>query len=39
MPKVKDLFEGWEDRWWPKPLAKTERAAVPAFRPQLAAAE
>ena len=22
MPKVKDLFDGWEDRWWPKPMAK-----------------
>jgi hypothetical protein len=39
MPKVKDLFGDWEDKWWPKPLAKGQRAAVPAFRPQLAAAE
>ena len=39
MPKVKDLFEGWEDKWWPKPLAKSQRAAVPAFRPHVAAAE
>ena len=39
MPKVKDLFGDWEDRWWPKPLARGERAAVPAFRPQTVAAE
>jgi hypothetical protein len=39
MPKVKDLFGDWEDKWWPKPLAMGQRAAVPAFRPQLAAAE
>jgi alkanesulfonate monooxygenase SsuD/methylene tetrahydromethanopterin reductase-like flavin-dependent oxidoreductase (luciferase family) len=39
MPRVKDLFDDWEDKWWPKPLAKGQRAAVPAFRPQLAAAE
>jgi alkanesulfonate monooxygenase SsuD/methylene tetrahydromethanopterin reductase-like flavin-dependent oxidoreductase (luciferase family) len=39
MPKVKDLFGEWEDKWWPKPLARGQRAAVPAFRPQLAAAE
>ena len=39
MPKVKDLFGDWEDKWWPKPLAKGQRASVPAFRPQLAAAE
>ena len=39
MPKVKDLFGDWEDKWWPKPMAKGQRAAVPAFRPQLTAAE
>jgi len=37
--KVKDLFGDWEDKWWPKPLATGQRAAVPAFRPHLAAAE
>ena len=37
--EVKDLFGDWEDKWWPKPMAKGQRAAVPAFRPQLAAAE
>ena len=39
MPSVKDLFADWEDKWWPKPMAASQRAAVPAFRPQLAAAE
>ena len=39
MPKVKDLFGEWENKWWPKPMAKSQRAAVPAFRPQLTAAE
>ena len=39
MPKVKDLFGEWEDKWWPKPMAKGQRAAVPAFRPQTVAAE
>jgi hypothetical protein len=39
MPKVKDLFSDWEDKWWPKPMAKAQRAAVPAFRPHAVAAE
>jgi hypothetical protein len=38
MPHVKDLFSEWEDKWWPKPMAKSQRAAVPAFN-ALAAAE
>jgi hypothetical protein len=26
MPQLKDLFrDQWEDRWWPKPLAKQQR--------------
>jgi hypothetical protein len=39
MPKVKDLFGDWEDKWWPKPMAEGQRAAVPAFRPRAVAAE
>jgi alkanesulfonate monooxygenase SsuD/methylene tetrahydromethanopterin reductase-like flavin-dependent oxidoreductase (luciferase family) len=27
-PQLADLFEGeWEDRWWPRPLARAHRAA------------
>jgi alkanesulfonate monooxygenase SsuD/methylene tetrahydromethanopterin reductase-like flavin-dependent oxidoreductase (luciferase family) len=37
MPKVKDVFSEWEDRWWPRPMAADSRAAIPAFVPQLAA--
>ena len=37
MPKLKDLFSEWEDRWWPQPMAAGQRAAVPAFMPKLAA--
>ena len=39
MPKLKDLdvFKGWEDHWWPKPMQRTARAEVPAFVPRVAA--
>ncbi|MGA9867204.1 MAG: LLM class flavin-dependent oxidoreductase [Acetobacteraceae bacterium] len=37
MPRMKDLFSEWEDRWWPKPMDAHSRAAVPAFMPRLAA--
>ena len=31
MPQLRDLFEDeWEDHWWVKPLAKSERAGVEA---------
>jgi hypothetical protein len=39
MPKVKDVFGEWENRWWPKPMARNQRAAVPTFQPKLVAAE
>jgi hypothetical protein len=39
MPKVKDLFSDWEDKWWPKPMAHGQRAAVPGFRSHAVAAE
>jgi alkanesulfonate monooxygenase SsuD/methylene tetrahydromethanopterin reductase-like flavin-dependent oxidoreductase (luciferase family) len=37
MPRLKPLFDEWEDRWWPKPMQQEERAALPAFAPKLAA--
>jgi len=37
MPKLKPLFEEWEDRWWPQPMDAKQRAEVPAFVPGLAA--
>jgi alkanesulfonate monooxygenase SsuD/methylene tetrahydromethanopterin reductase-like flavin-dependent oxidoreductase (luciferase family) len=37
MPKLKDVHAGWEDRWWPRPMDASLRAAVPAFQPRLAA--
>jgi alkanesulfonate monooxygenase SsuD/methylene tetrahydromethanopterin reductase-like flavin-dependent oxidoreductase (luciferase family) len=37
MPKLKDHFAGWEDRWWPQPMEQAQRAEIPAFMPKLAA--
>src|SRR5262249_56983265 len=37
MPRVKDLFGEWEDKWWPQPMAAEARAAIPAFAPRPAA--
>jgi alkanesulfonate monooxygenase SsuD/methylene tetrahydromethanopterin reductase-like flavin-dependent oxidoreductase (luciferase family) len=31
MPRFKPKFDEWEDRGWPKPLARRERAPVPSF--------
>jgi len=39
MPQLKDLFSEWEDRWWPQPMERRLRAAVPAFQPQASAAD
>ena len=39
LPKMKGLFSEWEDRWWPQPMAKPERAAPAAFQPGAMAAE
>ncbi|HEV7994776.1 MAG TPA: LLM class flavin-dependent oxidoreductase, partial [Stellaceae bacterium] len=36
MPRLKGLFPEWEDRWWPQPMARAERAPV---APPLLAAE
>jgi alkanesulfonate monooxygenase SsuD/methylene tetrahydromethanopterin reductase-like flavin-dependent oxidoreductase (luciferase family) len=37
MPRLRDRFSEWEDRWWPKPMAESERAPLPAFAPKIAA--
>ena len=39
MPKLQPLFSQWEDKWWPKPMERASRAAVPAFAPKVQAAE
>jgi alkanesulfonate monooxygenase SsuD/methylene tetrahydromethanopterin reductase-like flavin-dependent oxidoreductase (luciferase family) len=38
-PQLEPLFAEWEHKWWPKPMAKSARAEVPAFRPGAQAAE
>jgi hypothetical protein len=37
LPELRGLFGEWEDRWWPQPMPRPERAEVPAFRAALAA--
>jgi len=37
MPKLKPLFSDWENRWWPKPMDRRQRASLPAFTPMSAA--
>lgn len=37
-PALSTLFSEWEDKWWPKPMSKSLRAALPAFRPATVAA-
>ncbi len=37
LPKLRGLFSEWEDRWWPQPMARPERAQVPAFQAPVAA--
>jgi hypothetical protein len=39
MPQLADLFSEWEDRWWPRPMAREERAALPSFQAAALAAE
>jgi alkanesulfonate monooxygenase SsuD/methylene tetrahydromethanopterin reductase-like flavin-dependent oxidoreductase (luciferase family) len=39
MPQLKDVFSEWEDRWWPQPMARAERAAPASFQPAAFAAE
>jgi alkanesulfonate monooxygenase SsuD/methylene tetrahydromethanopterin reductase-like flavin-dependent oxidoreductase (luciferase family) len=37
MPRLKGLFDEWEDRWWPQPMPRLERAQVAPFREALVA--
>jgi alkanesulfonate monooxygenase SsuD/methylene tetrahydromethanopterin reductase-like flavin-dependent oxidoreductase (luciferase family) len=37
LPKLRGLFSEWDDRWWPHPMPRPERAEVPAFQASLAA--
>ena len=37
IPKLKPLFNEWEDKWWPRPMDADKRADVPPFLPGLAA--
>ena len=39
LPQLRGVFSEWEDRWWPKPMAKDGRAIVPPFQPSAMAAE
>jgi alkanesulfonate monooxygenase SsuD/methylene tetrahydromethanopterin reductase-like flavin-dependent oxidoreductase (luciferase family) len=39
LPQLRDVFTEWEDRWWPRPMARGERATVPSFEPAAIAAE
>ena len=37
LPKLRGLFSEWEDKWWPQPMARVERAAPTPFAAALAA--
>jgi alkanesulfonate monooxygenase SsuD/methylene tetrahydromethanopterin reductase-like flavin-dependent oxidoreductase (luciferase family) len=37
LPQLRGLFAEWEDRWWPQPMAQSERAPIAAFAPAIAA--
>jgi hypothetical protein len=39
LPQLRDVFSEWEDRWWPKPMAQSERATPASFQPAAFAAE
>jgi hypothetical protein len=39
MPRLKHVHSEWEDRWWPQPMTKSERAAPASFVPAVQAAE
>ena len=31
LPNLRGLFSEWEDKWWPQPMARSERAEVPGL--------
>src|SRR6185312_2117606 len=33
LPQLRDVFAEWEDRWWPQPMDKAERAVPPSWQP------
>ena len=39
LPKLRPLFAEWQDKWWPAPMAETERAAPAPFQAGAMAAE
>jgi alkanesulfonate monooxygenase SsuD/methylene tetrahydromethanopterin reductase-like flavin-dependent oxidoreductase (luciferase family) len=39
LPKLRGLFSEWEDKWWPAPMADSERAAPAPFQTGAMAAE
>jgi hypothetical protein len=39
LPQLRDVFAEWEDRWWPQPMDRAERATLPSFQPATMAAE
>ena len=39
LPQLRDVFAEWEDRWWPQPMDRAERAVLPSFQPAALAAE
>jgi alkanesulfonate monooxygenase SsuD/methylene tetrahydromethanopterin reductase-like flavin-dependent oxidoreductase (luciferase family) len=39
LPQLRDVFAEWEDRWWPQPMQRAERAVLPSFQPGAIAAE
>ncbi|MBV9553808.1 MAG: hypothetical protein JO032_13580, partial [Alphaproteobacteria bacterium] len=38
MPRLKHIHSEWEDKWWPQPMGRTERAAPASFHPVVQAA-
>ncbi|MBV9826965.1 MAG: hypothetical protein JO001_15005, partial [Alphaproteobacteria bacterium] len=37
LPRLQPLFSEWEDRWWPAPMQRTERAEPAPFAASMAA--